>query len=33
MKDVQIDATSFLGKAFDMTFEMPEQGCGHLYVQ
>ena len=28
MKDVQIDATSFPGKAFDMTFEMPEQDVG-----
>jgi hypothetical protein len=28
LKDVQIDATSFPGKAFDMTFEMPEKDVG-----
>jgi hypothetical protein len=28
MKDVQMDATSFPGKAFDMTFEMPEPDVG-----
>jgi hypothetical protein len=28
MKDIQIDASSFPGKAFDMTFEMPEADVG-----
>jgi hypothetical protein len=28
MKDIQIDASSFPGKAFDMTFEMPEPEVG-----
>lgn len=28
MKDIQIDATSFPGKAFDLSFEMPEQDVG-----
>jgi hypothetical protein len=28
MKDIQIDATSFPGKAFEMTFEMPEKEVG-----
>jgi hypothetical protein len=28
MKDVQVDATSFPGKAFEMTFEMPEEEVG-----
>jgi hypothetical protein len=28
MKDIQIDASSFPGKAFDMTFEMPEPDVG-----
>ena len=28
MKDIQVDATSFPGKAFDMTFEMPEEEVG-----
>jgi hypothetical protein len=28
MKDIQIDATSFLGKAFEMTFEMPDDDVG-----
>jgi hypothetical protein len=28
MKDVQVDATSFPGKAFEMTFEMPEPDVG-----
>jgi len=28
MKDIQVDATSFPGKAFEMTFEMPEQEVG-----
>jgi hypothetical protein len=28
MKDIQIDATSFPGKAFEMTFEMPEEEVG-----
>ena len=28
MKDVQVDATSFPGKAFEMTFEMPEKEVG-----
>jgi hypothetical protein len=28
MKDVQVDATSFPGKAFELTFEMPEEEVG-----
>ena len=28
MKDIQIDATSFPGKAFDLIFEMPEPDVG-----
>lgn len=28
MKDIQIDATSFPGKAFEMTFEMPDRDTG-----
>ena len=28
MKDIQVDATSFPGKAFEMTFEMPEDDVG-----
>jgi hypothetical protein len=28
MKDIQVDASSFPGKAFDMTFEMPEPDVG-----
>lgn len=28
MKDIQIDASSFPGKAFDMTFDMPEPDIG-----
>ena len=28
MKDIQIDASSFPGKAFDLTFEMPEPDVG-----
>ncbi|WP_426573915.1 hypothetical protein [Aquihabitans sp. McL0605] len=28
MKDIQIDATSFPGKAFDLIFEMPEEDVG-----
>jgi len=28
MKDMQIDATSFPGKAFEMTFEMPDRNTG-----
>ena len=28
MKDIQVDATSFPGKAFEMTFEMPEKEVG-----
>jgi hypothetical protein len=28
MKDIQVDATSFPGKAFEMTFEMPEVEVG-----
>ncbi|HEV2310683.1 MAG TPA: hypothetical protein VGU73_09175, partial [Acidimicrobiia bacterium] len=28
MKDIQVDASSFPGKAFDMTFEMPEADVG-----
>jgi hypothetical protein len=28
MKDVQVDATSFPGKAFELTFEMPEKEVG-----
>jgi hypothetical protein len=28
IKDVQVDATSFPGKAFEMTFEMPEEEVG-----
>ncbi|MGA2836540.1 MAG: hypothetical protein ABSF84_08085 [Acidimicrobiales bacterium] len=28
MKDIQIDATSFPGKAFELTFEMPEEDVG-----
>jgi len=28
MKDIQIDATSFPGKAFEMIFEMPEEDVG-----
>ena len=28
MKDLQIDATAFPGKAFDLSFEMPEDGVG-----
>ncbi len=28
MKDIQIDATSFPGKAFDLSFEMPEEDVG-----
>lgn len=28
MKDIQVDATSFPGKAFEMTFEMPEADVG-----
>jgi hypothetical protein len=28
MKDIQVDATSFPGKAFEMTFEMPEEDVG-----
>jgi len=28
MKNIQIDVTSFPGKAFDMTFEMPEKDIG-----
>ena len=28
MKDIQIDATSFPGKAFEMTFEMPDRNTG-----
>jgi hypothetical protein len=28
MKDIQVDATSFPGKAFEMTFEMPEEEVG-----
>jgi hypothetical protein len=28
MKDIQVDASSFPGKAFDMTFEMPETDVG-----
>ena len=28
MKDIQVDATSFPGKAFEMTFEMPEDEVG-----
>jgi hypothetical protein len=28
MKDIQVDATSFPGKAFEMTFEMPEAEVG-----
>jgi len=28
MKDIQIDATSFPGKAFEMIFEMPEEDLG-----
>jgi hypothetical protein len=28
MKDIQIDATSFPGKAFELTFEMPEDDVG-----
>ena len=28
MKDIQIDASSFPGKAFEMTFEMPEPDVG-----
>lgn len=30
MKDIQIDATSFPGKAFDLIFEMPEPDVGIL---
>ena len=29
MKDLQIDATALPGKAFDCTFEMPEQHLRH----
>ncbi len=28
MKDIQVDATSFPGKAFELTFEMPEEEVG-----
>lgn len=28
MKDIQVDATSFPGKAFEMTFEMPDEDVG-----
>ena len=28
MKDIQLDATSFPGKAFEMTFEMPDRNTG-----
>jgi hypothetical protein len=28
MKDIQVDATSFPGKAFELTFEMPEDDVG-----
>jgi len=28
IKDIQVDATSFPGKAFEMTFEMPEEEVG-----
>jgi len=28
IKDIQVDATSFPGKAFEMTFEMPEEDVG-----
>ena len=28
MKDIQVDATSFPGKAFEITFEMPEEEVG-----
>jgi hypothetical protein len=28
LKDVQVDATSFPGKAFELTFEMPEKDVG-----
>jgi hypothetical protein len=28
MKDIQIDATSFPGKAFELTFEMPDEDVG-----
>jgi hypothetical protein len=28
MKDIQVDASSFPGKAFDLTFEMPESDVG-----
>jgi hypothetical protein len=28
MKDIQVDATSFPGKAFELTFEMPEEDVG-----
>ncbi len=28
MKDIQVDASSFPGKAFDLTFEMPEPDVG-----
>ena len=28
MKDIQIDATSFPGKAFELIFEMPEEDVG-----
>jgi hypothetical protein len=30
LKDIQIDATSFPGKAFEMTFEMPEKEVGYM---
>lgn len=30
MKDIQIDVTSFPGKAFEMTFEMPDRYTGYV---
>ncbi len=30
MKDIQIDVTSFPGKAFEMTFEMPDRNTGYV---
>ena len=30
MKDLQLDATALPGKAFDLTFEMPEPGVGRM---
>ena len=33
MKDLQVDATAMPGKAFDVSFEMPEADVGHHDVQ